>query len=148
MIPADAYKSILEYSVISAVDAIIVEHGKVLLAKRTQKPCKGQWWIPGGRQFKGEMPEDAVKRKVKEEIGLDVKVEKLVGVYDVMFDETEQDVKTGVHYVARVYVVSSINKGQEIELDTTQKEYKWISSIDDSLHDYVKTALKDSRVFR
>lgn len=146
-IPDDAYEKILEYSIISAVDAIIVVNGKVLLGKRTQEPCKNQWWVPGGRQNKGEMPEDAVKRKVKEEIGLDVEVERFVGVYDVLFDKTAfPSVKTGVHYVARVYVVKPAGNA-EIRLDKTQKEYRWIDSIEPSLDNYVKRALKESGVF-
>jgi len=145
-IPDEVYEKILEYSVISAVDGIIFHNGKVLLAKRTQEPCKGEWWIPGGKQNKNELPEDAVKRKIKNEIGIDVKVEKMIGVYDVMFDKTAfPNVKTGVHYVARVYVVTPVNL--EIKLDSTQKEYRWINRVEEGLHDYVKTALRDSKVF-
>ena len=75
------YSQILENMVIPAVDAIIYQNRKVLLALRNQEHCKGQWWIPGGRQEKGETGEEAIIRKVHQEIGLDVKVEKLVGVY-------------------------------------------------------------------
>jgi len=146
-IPDDAYEKILEYSIISAVDAIIVSNGKVLLGKRTQEPCKNQWWIPGGRQNKGEMPEEAVKRKVKEETGLDVQVERFVGVYDVLFDKTAfPNVKTGVHYVARVYVVKPVGNA-EIRLNKTQKEYCWIDGIEEGLGDYVKRPLRESGVF-
>lgn len=149
MIPSDIYQQILEYSIISAVDAIVVYKDKVLLGKRTQEPCKGMWWIPGGRQNKGEMPQDAIIRKIKSEIGIDVTVERFVGVYDAIFDKTAfPNLKTGVHYVARVYVVKPIGDNFEIRLDETQKEYKWIDSIDNDLHNYVKTALKDSRIFQ
>ena len=147
-IPQEVYENILEYSIIGAVDAIILHKGKVLLGKRTQKPVKGEWWIPGGRQKKGELPEETVRRKVKEEVGLDVKVEKFVGVYDVIFNETASpNVKTGVHYIARAYIVTLINSDEIPKLDETQSEYRWIDHIEEELHDYVKVTLKDSGVF-
>jgi colanic acid biosynthesis protein WcaH len=74
------YKKVLEHTIIAAVDAIILYQGKVLLVLRKQEPCKGQWWIPGGRQYKGERGEEAIVRKVKEEIGIDVEIKKQVGV--------------------------------------------------------------------
>jgi len=46
-IPDDIYEQILENTVISTVDAIIYNQGKVLLVLRKQEPCQGQWWIPG-----------------------------------------------------------------------------------------------------
>ena len=75
-------------------------------------------------------------------------MEKFVGVYDAIFDKTAfPGVKTGVHYIARVYVVRPVNENFEIRLDKTQKEYRWIDRIEDGLDDYVKTALRDSHVF-
>ncbi|MCR4285157.1 MAG: NUDIX domain-containing protein [archaeon] len=149
LIPKKLYEQIIENSIISAVDAIIVYNKKVLVGKRTQEPAKGKWWIPGGRQKKGELPEEAVKRLIKKEIGLDVNISKLVGVYDPIFKKTAfPNIKTGVHYVSRVYLVHPINKDFKVNLDKTQKEYKWIENIGEDLEDYVKTALKESKVFK
>jgi len=148
-IPDKIYSQILDNTVISAVDAIICHNGKVLLGLRNQEPCKGQWWIPGGRQEKGETGEEAIVRKVREEIGLDIKVEKLVGVYDAIFDKTAfPKVTTGVHYIVRVYLVTPINPNQEIKLDNTQNKYRWIDKIEEQLdEEYIKKVLKDSGVF-
>lgn len=147
-IPDEIYKQIVEHAVISAVDAIVYHQGKVLLALRKQEPCKGQWWIPGGRQYKGETGEEAVVRKMKEEIGLDVEVKKQVGVYDVLFDTASfQNVKMGIHYVARVFLVTPKENSNKIILDSTQTSFKWVSEIDEDLHDFVKTALSQSGVF-
>jgi colanic acid biosynthesis protein WcaH len=147
-IPKETYEQILEHAVISAVDAIIYNEGKVLLALRTQEPCKGQWWIPGGRQNKREYPEETTIRKIKTEIGLDVLVEKFIGCYDVIYDETAfPDVKSGVHYLARAYLVSLKYKNQDIMLDQSQKEYRWIDKIEENLDPYVRKVLEDSKVF-
>ena len=155
-IPSNIYDQILEHTVIAAVDAVISHEGKVFLSQRTQEPCKGQWWIPGGRQHKGETGEEAVLRKVKEELGIEGEVKKLVGVYDVLFDKTaSQNVTSGVHYLARVFLVhlkqrqekQGIEAINNIKLDQTQANWKWIDKIEEDLHPYVQTALQQAAVF-
>ncbi|MEX2702524.1 MAG: NUDIX domain-containing protein [Candidatus Baldrarchaeota archaeon] len=64
------------------VDAIIkTNDDKVVLVKRKNPPYKGWWALPGGIVEYGETVEEAVKREVKEETGLEVEIEKLVNVY-------------------------------------------------------------------
>lgn len=61
-----------------AVSAVIFEGERVLLAHRRDI----DWWnLPGGGMEYGETVEEAVRREVKEETGLDVEVEQLIGVY-------------------------------------------------------------------
>ena len=54
------------------------DRGRVLLQKRGDS---GKWGFPGGAIELGETPEEAAVREVKEETGLDVKVESLIGIY-------------------------------------------------------------------
>lgn len=63
------------------VDGIILFDDKIVLIKRRKEPFRGFWALPGGFIEYGEKAEEAVIREVKEETGLDVKIEKLVGVY-------------------------------------------------------------------
>lgn len=142
------YEQILEHTIISAVDALLYHQGKILLCLQNQEPCKGQWWFSGGRQYKGETGEEAVIRKIKEETGLDIEVKKLVGVYDIIFDKTAfKNVMSGVHYLARVFLVNPKNGLNKIKLDTSHTTFRWIGEIKDGLHDYIKTALLQSGVF-
>ena len=60
------------------VSALIFEQGRVLLALRRDI---GWWNLPGGGMEIGETVEETVLREVKEETGLEVEIEQLVGVY-------------------------------------------------------------------
>lgn len=62
------------------VNAVIVAtDGRVLLALRDRPPI---WNLPGGSVEAGETPWDAAVRETREEVGLDVAVDRLTGVYD------------------------------------------------------------------
>ena len=66
------------------IDAVILIGNKVVLMKRATEPFRGKWVLPGGIVGINERLEDAVRREVREETGIDVRVEKLVGVYDAL----------------------------------------------------------------
>jgi 8-oxo-dGTP diphosphatase len=63
---------------IGAFALIFDEHNHVLLSHRRDLDV---WNLPGGGVEHGELPTEAVVRETKEETGLDVAVERLVGVY-------------------------------------------------------------------
>lgn len=62
---------------IMRVAAVIIKDGKVLLMKRNRENVV-YWVIPGGAIERGETNEEAVVRECKEELGVDVKVMKLI----------------------------------------------------------------------
>lgn len=147
-IPDNEYKYILENMPISCVDLIVFHEGKVLLVRRNQNPSGGELSVPGGRILKNETFVEAVKRKAKEEVGLDVRITKKVGFFE-FFDRRGmfKDLKTGIHSVTCVFVVTLTKKDFNIKLDETSSEFVWITKIEDDLIPYVKEILSASGVF-
>lgn len=79
------------------VGAIIIEDGRVLLVKRGHPPLAGEWSIPGGVLELGETLRQAAIREAREETGLTVQTDELLGVYDRVLRDQAQ--RTHYHYV-------------------------------------------------
>ncbi|WP_232337424.1 NUDIX domain-containing protein [Thermoactinomyces sp. CICC 23799] len=66
-------------SIVPAASAVVLNYdGKILLHKRKDNAL---WSLPVGAMELGESIEETIIREVKEETGLDIKVEKLIGIY-------------------------------------------------------------------
>ncbi|MCC6179907.1 MAG: NTP transferase domain-containing protein [Chloroflexi bacterium] len=64
-----------------AVATLISWDGGLLLGRRAIDPGRGRWSFPSGYVDRGEVLEEAARREVFEETGLDVEVSTLVGAY-------------------------------------------------------------------
>ncbi|MBF0386267.1 MAG: NUDIX hydrolase [Candidatus Omnitrophica bacterium] len=141
VIPDRLYRQILRVMPIACVDLLVFDQvGQILLVRRNNEPVKGQWWFPGGRVWFGEMREAAARRKLKEECGIDAKLVKEFGTYDVILP-----VKGSfVHAVSTVYRLS-VAQDSRVILDQQSSEFRWRSVEDwlkDPIDDFVRGILK------
>ncbi|SDZ29132.1 ADP-ribose pyrophosphatase YjhB, NUDIX family [Evansella caseinilytica] len=60
------------------------DKGNILLQRRGDK---NKWGFPGGALELGESAEECAIREAKEETGLDIKIDYLIGVYTKYFDD-------------------------------------------------------------
>ena len=64
----------------ASVGVVITDtDGKVLLLEHVWRPASG-WGIPGGFMNHGEQPEEAIRREIREETGLELKNLKMLRV--------------------------------------------------------------------
>lgn len=53
------------------IGVVLLRPGAVLLVRRARAPSFGQWALPGGAQELGETAEEAARRELREETGLE-----------------------------------------------------------------------------
>ncbi len=141
-IPDEEYSKILKLIPICCVDiAVVRSDQKLLLIKRKQSETYGGlWWIVGGRIYRGETWEEAVKRKALVETGLNVSITKKVQSYEVAKDSASH------HFITTMFVTSIIGSDQ-VQLDETSDDYKWSDTIDDNWHPLLVEMIRDSEIF-
>ena len=89
--------------------AIIPEKGRVLVAKRhpSSRFEPGKWEFPGGKLEFGERPEECLKRELREELGIDVKVERLHSAHSHVYSDA-----IGRRHVILLFFICRILKGE------------------------------------
>jgi 8-oxo-dGTP diphosphatase len=97
--------------------AIIVDGGKVLMARRRAKEGELSWVFPGGAIEAGESPEEAAVREVSEETGLKVEAVKPLG------DRIHPKSGVPMFYVAVRLVGGEARVADDEELDAVA----WVS---------------------
>ncbi len=100
-----------------AVDAIIEKDDEIVLIQRDREPFKGQWALPGGHVEDGEQVRDTVRREAREETGLDVKADGILGVYDAPGRDPRGPV------ISIVYTCST--GGEALEAATDAADAQW-----------------------
>jgi len=73
---------------IEVVAAVIERDGRYLITRRLEGThLAGLWEFPGGKLLPGEQPEDALRRELKEELGVEVAVGELIQMVDWAYPE-------------------------------------------------------------
>ena len=129
MILSDAeYKRIMEIMPVVCIDCLVQnEQGEFLLVKRNNEPLKGKYWVPGGRLLRNERLEDAVNRKMRQELGVSVEIVRNLGFYEEFFEKTAQNAEGGFHAISFLYLVRPL--AGEITLDDQSAEWGWFKSV-------------------
>lgn len=109
-----------EYKQLGAY-ALIIENNKILLIKKNGGPYHGKLDLPGGTIEFGERPEEALKRELLEEVGIEIIDYKLFDAESVFFDWDfkEKNIELMVHHTGIYYLVNNYKNEikDSIEID-------------------------------
>lgn len=122
---------------IASAGLVVWRGGEVLLIRRSKPPYEGEWSIPGGKVDFGETTEQAARREVLEETGIEADIAGLVGAYDSI---TEHG-----HYIMIDYAAiwrsgepvagDDAAEAEFVPLETALERVSW---------DKTRTAIEDS----
>src|ERR1700761_8105482 len=90
---------------ILAASVAIFRDGKVLLGERARSPGQGLFSLPGGVVELGETLEEAARREVREETGLEVEISGFVRHNEVVYRDEAGAVPR--HFVIAVFAARS-----------------------------------------
>jgi 8-oxo-dGTP diphosphatase len=103
------------------VGAVIVADRRALLIRRGHAPLLGEWSLPGGVLECGETLRDAAIREAREETGLVVEVNEMLGVYERVI--RSEDGRVRYHYVLIDFLCRPV--GGELKAGSDAAEVGW-----------------------
>jgi ADP-ribose pyrophosphatase YjhB (NUDIX family) len=121
-------------SIVPAAACVIVEDNRLLLVKRQDNDY---WTMPGGTIEFGESLEECAIREIKEETGLEVRLEEIIKIY------SDPNVKIAyldgeVRQEFTVLYYASTLGSTKVMLDNESTEFKWQDLNDLNFDDFTK----------
>lgn len=113
----------IDYIGVGVGAAIIDKQGRILIAKRGKKAKneRGKWEIPGGSVEFGETFENAIRREIKEELGIEIKIIELLGIFDHIIPEENQ------HWVSPTFICKIVKGKPKILEPEKCDEIGWFN---------------------
>lgn len=117
------YTILYMQQVLVSAKAVIDRDGKILILKQI-RPEMSYWDLPGGKIEFGEYPEETVVREVKEEVNVEVHIERLLGTWWFISPVNKYQV------VCITYLCSANTFAIDLTQNPAQEdiqEYKWVT---------------------
>jgi len=100
------------------VGALIVDGANIVMIQRGKPPNEGWWSLPGGVVEEGEKLEDALRREVREETGLELDTVQFAEVFERIVNDGEY------HYVLIDYICRA-TPGQSPRAGSDSRAARW-----------------------
>jgi 8-oxo-dGTP diphosphatase len=114
---------------IVGIGIVVIKGDSVLLVRRGKPPNIGAWTLPGGAQEVGETAEDAGRRELQEETGLEVGPMYFAATVDnIRRDETG---RVRFHYTIIDFAARWVSGEPVADTDVTEAVWAKLDTLDD-----------------
>lgn len=113
----------IDYIGVGVGAAIFNDEGKLFITKRGKKAKneRGKWEIPGGGVEFGETFEQAIKREIMEEHGIEIEILELLGICDHIIPKEKQ------HWVSPTFICKIVTGEPRIMEPDKCEEFGWFT---------------------
>jgi 8-oxo-dGTP diphosphatase len=108
------------------VGALIFQERAILLVERAKEPLKGFWSLPGGVVEAGEKLEDAARREVREETGLEIEPVEMFEIFERIMPDAHG--RPEYHYVLIDYFCRVV--GGQLAASSDVSQAAWVAEQD------------------
>jgi 8-oxo-dGTP diphosphatase len=121
-ISAQIFTSTMPEGPMLVTGAIISRNGRILVAQRHENSRfePNKWEFPGGKVDFSEHPEEALKRELHEELGIEIETGPLYEVLSHVYDKNGN-----VRHVVLLFYICRIMKGEPMIIDC--QDLKWVN---------------------
>lgn len=125
---AKVFAQVVKHAPLVSIDLILQDsQGRIFLGCRRNQPAKGKWFVPGGRIREGEQLDQALRRIVREELGVESvsSAAEFVGVFEHFYEDNfAAEAGYGTHFVvlAHKFILESPLKNLP---PAQHSEYQW-----------------------
>jgi colanic acid biosynthesis protein WcaH len=149
MLPLENFKTIVASTPLVSIDLIVRNlQYEILLGKRTNRPAKGYWFVPGGRVLKDESLEKAILRLTAAELNVASSRANFKGVYQHFYDDNFSTDDFTTHYIVLAYEIFLDEDLLSLPLEQ-HSEYHWFTENqllkNQEVHEHTKWYFQENR---
>jgi ADP-ribose pyrophosphatase YjhB (NUDIX family) len=135
-LPRSEYEAIYAKVPRLTVEVVLISSDGVLLTRRQTGPCAGLWHIPGGTVRFGEPLTEAVQRVAKQELGVEVTIDGLLG-----YIEYPSHLARGLDWPVGITFRVQLTSSSVDQFRPTPDAVAWFATLPEEMHDEQKVFL-------
>ena len=129
MLPRETFDLVVRHTPLVSFDLLVRDsQRRLLVGRRTNRPAKDSWFVPGGRIEKDEQLAAAFRRITLAELGVEIELAatRFIGYFEHHYPDNRSGAPGfGTHYIVLAHEISGRELGSLP--DDQHTAYRWLS---------------------